>query len=48
MNHTLVEIAQAMLRGLPEFLWEYAIDHASYLRNRASTKSLKGQTPYEI
>jgi hypothetical protein len=23
MNRTLVEIAQAMLRGLPEFLWEY-------------------------
>jgi hypothetical protein len=47
MNRTLVEIARAMLRGLPEFLWEYAIAHASYLRNRAYTKSLKGQTPYE-
>jgi hypothetical protein len=47
MNRTLVEIARAIIRGLPEFLWEYAIDHASYLRNRASTKSLKGQTPYE-
>ena len=31
MNCTLVEIAQAMLRGLPEFLWEYAVRHASYL-----------------
>ena len=47
MNRTLVEIARAMIRGLPEFLWEYAIAHASYLRNRAYTKSLKGQTPYE-
>ena len=47
MNRTLVEIARAMIRGLPEFLWEYAIAHASYLRNRASTNSLKSGTPYE-
>ena len=47
MNRTLVEIARAMMRGVPEFLWEYAINHSSYLRNRAYTKSLKGQTPYE-
>lgn len=47
MNRTLVEISRAMIRGLPEFLWEYAIAHASYLRNRVSTKSVKGQTPYE-
>jgi hypothetical protein len=51
MNRTLVEIARAMIRGQPEFLWEYAINHSSYLRlylrNRTYTKSLKGQTPYE-
>ena len=47
MNRTLVELARAMLRGSPEFLWEYAIKHSSYLRNRAYTKSLKHQTPYE-
>ena len=47
MNRTLVEIARAMIQGLPEFLWEYAINHASYLHNRASTKSLKGLTPYD-
>ena len=49
MNRTLVEIAWEMLRGLPEFLWEYAINHmhASYLCNHANTKSLKGLTPYE-
>jgi Reverse transcriptase (RNA-dependent DNA polymerase)/gag-polypeptide of LTR copia-type/Integrase core domain/GAG-pre-integrase domain len=47
MNRTLVEIARAMIRGLPEFLWEYAVSHASYLRNRVSTKRIKGQTPYE-
>jgi hypothetical protein len=47
MNRTLVEIARAMIRGVPEFLWEYTINHSSYLRNRAYPKSLKGQTPYE-
>jgi hypothetical protein len=33
MNHTIVEPTQVMLWGLPEFLWEYAINHSSYLRN---------------
>src|ERR1700678_1222551 len=47
MNRTLVEIARAMIRGLPEFLWEYAINHSTYLHNRAFTKRIKGQTPYE-
>ena len=47
MNRTLVELARAMMRELPEFLWEYAINHATYLRNRAYTKSLQNQTPYE-
>ena len=31
MNRTLVELAWAMICGLPEFLWEYAINHSSYL-----------------
>ena len=31
MNHTLVELAHAMMRELPQFLWEYAVNHASYL-----------------
>src|ERR1700678_2641866 len=47
MNRTLVEIARAMIRGLPEFLWEYAINHSTYLCNQAFTKSVKGQTPYQ-
>ena len=47
MNRTLTELARAMLRGLPEFLWEYAINHSAYLRNRTYTKSLEGLTPYE-
>jgi hypothetical protein len=50
INPTLVELGCAMLKGqnLPEFLWNYAIAHAAYLRNRSFTKSLKDQTPYQI
>ena len=33
MNRTIVEPARTMLHGLPEFLWEHAINHSSYLRN---------------
>ncbi len=29
------------------FLWEYAIKHAVYLRERAPAKALPGSTPYE-
>ena len=49
MNRTLVELTRAMIRGRrsPEFLWEYAAEHAAYLRNRAYTRSLEGKTPYE-
>ena len=49
MNRTLVELARAMItaRSLPEFLWEYAILHAAYIRNRCYTKTLS-ITPYEI
>jgi hypothetical protein len=48
-NRTLVELTCAMIcaQDLPEFLWEYAVAHAVYLRNRAYTKSLQGKTPYE-
>jgi len=48
MNCTIVEPAQAMLRGLPKFLWEYAINHLSYLRNQTYTKTLNNKTPYEM
>ena len=49
MNCTIVELARAMLNAsqLPQFLWEYAVAHAVYLRNRAFTKPLGGATPYE-
>jgi hypothetical protein len=50
MNRTLVELGRAMITGqnLPEFLWEYAIAHAAYLRNRSTTTFLKDATPYQI
>ena len=49
MNHTLVELARAMQNAtnLPEFLWESAISHTAYIRNRSFTKPLK-TTPYQI
>ena len=49
MNRTIVELARAMLNAhqLPQFLWEYAVAHAVYLRNRAFTKPLGNKTLYE-
>jgi hypothetical protein len=49
MNRTLVELARAMLidSQLPEFLWEHAVAHAAYVRNRSFTKAVTGRTPYE-
>lgn len=49
-NQTLVELAHAMINAqhVPEFLWEHAIEHASYIRNRSYTCTLKGEMPYEI
>jgi hypothetical protein len=45
----LIELGRTMLTSsdLPEFLWEYAVAHAAYLRNRAYTKHLKKMTPYQ-
>ena len=49
MNRTLVELSRAMIiaNDLPEFLWEYAVLHAAYLRNRSFTKHLPKSMPYE-
>jgi hypothetical protein len=49
MNHTLVELAQAMLTALhlPEFLWESAVNHAAYIHNQSYTKAIQNKTPYE-
>ena len=48
-NRTLLELARAMLisKNLPTFLWDEAVAHAAYLRNRAPTRALNGKTPYE-
>ena len=50
MNRTLVELGHTMIKGhiLPEFLWEYAIAHATYLWNRSHMSSLKEITPYQM
>lgn len=49
-NRTLVELARAMIKAqdLPEFLWEPAVKHAAYLRNRSATRTIKDKTPYEL
>jgi len=49
MNRTLVELARAMLTAshLPEFLWEPAVNHAAYVRNRSYIKAVQNKTPYE-
>ena len=49
LNRTLLELARAMMiaNDVPAFLWEYAIKHAAYLRERAPAKALPGKTPYE-
>jgi hypothetical protein len=49
MNRTLTELARANLngQGIPEYLWEYAISHAAYVRNRAYTKPMGTLTPYQ-
>jgi transposase InsO family protein len=49
MNRTLVELARAMIIGshLPEYLWEHAVSHAAYIRNRSYTTAVSDQTPYE-
>lgn len=47
-NRTLVEMARCMkLQALPDSLWAELINTATYLRNRCSTKSLNGKTPFE-
>src|SRR6266436_6007296 len=49
MNRTLVELARAMIVGthLPEYLWEHAVAHAAYVRNRSYTTAISDKTPYE-
>jgi hypothetical protein len=48
-NRTLIEISRAMLiaRDLPKYLWAEAVEHATYLRNKAHTHALINCTPEE-
>src|ERR1700676_2589526 len=45
----LTELARANLngQGIPEYLWEYAISHVAYVRNRAYMKPMGTLTPYQ-
>ncbi|KAJ3002694.1 hypothetical protein NUW54_g5708 [Trametes sanguinea] len=49
LNRTLMEKVRAMLitSGMPRYLWGEAVMHATWLKNRTSTKALGGRTPYE-
>lgn len=48
-NRTLVEMARCMLLqgNLPPSLWAEAINAATYIRNRCTTKTLDGKIPFE-
>ena len=47
---TRAERARALLleSGLPQFLWEEAMKHATWLQNRTPARSIDGKTPYEM
>ena len=47
---TRAEQARALLlvSGLPHFLWEEAMQHATWLQNRLPAQALDGKTPYEM
>jgi Reverse transcriptase (RNA-dependent DNA polymerase)/gag-polypeptide of LTR copia-type len=47
---TRAERARALLlaSGLPRFLWQEAMQHATWLQNRLPAKALDGKTPYEM
>lgn len=49
LNRTLLELVRAMMiaKSVPAFLWDEAVSHAVYLRNRVLTSALPGRTPYE-
>ena len=50
MNRMLEELSRAMLINLklPEFLWEPAVAHATYVRNMSWTKHNPTATPYQL
>ena len=50
LNRTLAECVRAMLHAssLPKSLWGEAMMHATWLKNRSSTRRLGNKTPYEV
>ena len=48
MNRTFVELACTIISAtkMPEFLWEHAVTHSTYVHNRSYIVSIMGQTPY--
>ncbi|WVZ67203.1 hypothetical protein U9M48_016315 [Paspalum notatum var. saurae] len=48
-NQTVIGMARCMLKakGMPTAFWGEAVTTAVYILNRASTKALDGQTPFE-
>jgi len=49
-NRTLVEMARCLMlqANLPQSLWAEAINAATYIRNRCSTKILNEKTPFKM
>ena len=47
---TRTECVRALLlaSGLPQFLWEEAMKHATWLQNRTPAHAIDGKTPYEM
>ena len=36
-NRTLIELVRVIAKGLTTFLWDEAVSHATYIRNRSPT-----------
>lgn len=49
LNRTLLEAARAMMlaKQMPAYLWDEAVSHAVYLRNRTLVSALPDKTPYQ-
>lgn len=49
LNRTLLDLVRAMMiaKNTPAYLWDEALHHAVYLRNRVLVRALPGKTPYE-
>lgn len=49
-NRTILEMTRSMLKhmSVPNYMWGEAVRHATYLINRAATRTLKAKTPYEV